>query len=91
VLIIGGAAVFTIRMRWLNVSAMKILLLPSTHTAPGLSSMADVAVVAASPLNPSMPFPATVVTAPAETLRITWFRVSAMYTSPVDVTNTPFG
>ncbi len=67
----------TLRMRLLPVSAMYRLPAESTATPSGPFNSALVAGPL-SPLKPCVPFPATVVITPFETLRMRLLPVSAM-------------
>ena len=70
---VDGFRKLTLRMRWLLWSAMKRLPAPSRATPKGKAKLALVAGPP-SPLNPEMPFPATVVMIPeVSTLRMRLF------------------
>ena len=68
----------TLRMRLLAVSAM--YRLPAESTATPREGLFNCALVAGplSPPKPGVPFPATVVITPFETLRMRWLPQSAM-------------
>src|SRR6516165_9706379 len=77
----------TLRMRRLNESAMYRLPAESTATLSGLDNLALIAGPL-SPLKPAVPFPATVVMTPFETLRTRLLPESAMYRLPAESTPT---
>src|ERR1035438_3963196 len=77
-------------MRPLYVSAMYRLPAASKAMPEGLYSPALVAGPV-SPLKPPVPFPATVVITPLETLRMRLLPESAIYRSPAESTTTPEG
>ena len=76
------------RMRSLKRSATYTAPATSTATPKGLSISA-LAARPLSPLKPGVPFPATVVITPLETLRMRLFSVSPMYRLPAESTATP--
>src|SRR5580700_8315224 len=82
-----------LRTRLLPVSAKYGLPAESTPTLKLWKALFNWALVAGplSPLKPAVPFPATVVITPFETLRMRWFDASAMYTLPEESTATPCG
>ena len=77
----------TLRIRWFKLSA--IYILPSLPTATPLGRFN----VEPMPLlvKPGEPFPTTVVMVISTTLRIRWFKLSAIYILPSLLTATPYG
>src|ERR1035438_437679 len=75
----------TLRTRRLPVSAMNKLPAESTATPQGLLNSALVAGPP-SPVKPDVPFPATVLITPFETLRMRLLKVSATYRLPIEST-----
>jgi hypothetical protein len=89
---VGEATAATLRMRWLNVSAMNRLPAASTATPWGNQILALVAGPP-SPEKIALPVPATVVITPVAvaTLRTRLFNVSAMNRLPAASNATPVG
>src|SRR5207244_9609408 len=85
-------AAATLRIRWINWSAIYRLPLASSATPDGPLRLAPVAAPP-SPAKVKLPLPATVVMIPvaAATLRIRWLNWSAIYRLPLASSATPDG